>query len=303
MPEQTTGLGSGDRIQKDNDPCPLPASLKTLYTGYIDEAGWAPPTQKPLEVAVADFRILTSSESADAWTFRNLTLTFNQLCAVSSNLEGLPLSILIDTAGTPESAAQLNALQYEELFAPLQIKAVEMRAASLDTINTALRYIPGDVETFFEVPMDRRVISTLQATERQFGLKARTAGTEGTPAVDLAAFLAWRGPKKVTSGIHCPFTGVNPKSGRHEYGNINVSVAAVAGSLGYPWIDIAQVLREEDPAHFAFSEQGLSFHGDSMFEAATLDQIFAVRHNGLRAIGTCNATTIAKGLKQVRVER
>lgn len=303
MTEQTLGIRTGDRIQKDHDPHPLPASLQILYGGYIDEAGWAPPTEKPLEVAVADFRRLTSDDSADAWAFRNLTLTYNQLCAKSSDLEGLPLSILIDNADGPESVTQLHVLQHHELISPLRIQAVEMKADSLEAINNILRYVPEDVDVFFEVPMDPHLLSALQIIDRQVGIKTRTAGTELTPARGLAAFLQWRGPKKVTSGIHHPFTGVNPKSGRHEYGNVNVSVAGVAANIGYPGIDIEQVLREEDPAHFLFSDQGLSFLGDSMFEQASLDQIAAARREGLRAIGTCNATTIANGLKQVQIAR
>jgi len=301
--EQGSGAGAGDRILKDTDPRPFPASLKILYGGYIDEAGWAPPTEKPLDVAIADFRRLTASDSADAWVFRNLTLTFNQLCAKSSVLQDLPLSILIADAEAPEVAAQLHVLQNHELFSPLRIQAVEMKAGSLDAINKILRYIPEDVEAFFEVPMNQDIIAALQVTDRQFGLKARTAGTEVTRPWDLATFLAWRGPKKVTSGIHYPFTGVNPTSGRHEYGNVNVSYAAVAAYLGYSILDVEQVLREEDPARFPFSEHGLRFHGDSMFEQASLDQIAAARQEGLRAIGTCNATTIARGLSQVQVLR
>ncbi len=297
MAEVIPQPGGRDGGPKDHDPQPLPESLRVLYGEIADYAGWAEPSSNPLEVAVANFRHYRESGSNAQWALRNLVLRFDHLSQLDpSTLEGLPLSIVLTDADSGSSFATLEVLA-DAAEHGLNIRTVEMGADSPQAIFQALEHVPTGIFPYFEVPADRSFLSEIQPHPSRFGLKARIAGTDQTPVQGLAAFLAWPGPKKVTQSLHYPITGLNPDSGQHDYGNVNVAVATVAARMQNLWyLDIEQILREEDPAMFEFSDQGVVFHGDSMFQGATIEEIQAAREQSLHAIGTCNAQRIVGGL-------
>lgn len=301
MSEHAPKTGHNDGGPKDFDPIPLPASLRHLYAHSTDYAGWAPPSANTLEVALANFRQYSQSESPAHWILRNFTLTYAHLESLDpSTLHGLPLSVIVADADTDHSVAQLNRLVDDPQFRGIHLAAIEMRAASMEEIRRTLDHVPQGATPLFEVPLDPHIISEVAIESKPFGIKARTEGTQNTSAEALAAFLSWQGQKKVTSGIHFPFTGINPISGRHDYGNVNVSLAAVAAYTGAEAQHVMEILLNEDPAAFVFGDQEIRV-GES--DVLTLKHIIAARNESLQSIGTCNALRILQELNGVYTER
>lgn len=292
------GNHSSDVVPKDTDPHPLPLSLRTLYRHYIDYAGWAPPSKNPLDLAVSNFKEYVGEGSPTAWAMRSLVLTDTHLDQLEPEvLAGLPLNIVLtatDLRAAQATIKNLVALSEQGLY----IKSIDVKIQGAHEIDAFLGELPPHILPFFEIPLSQTLIAQVAPEPTKFGLKGRLSGTIKAPPSAVAAFLAWEGPKKATSGIHYPFTGINPNSGRHDYGNANVSVAAVAARMnGISLSDIESILKEENPQKFLFSDQGIYFYGDSMFEHASLEDIEEMRANSLHSIGTCSALRIMQGVQ------
>lgn len=287
-----------DAVPKDTDPRPLPQSLRKLYSNYIAYAGWAPPSKNPLDVTVSNFKEYVGEGSPTAWAMQSLVLKDTHLDQLNPvDLVGLPISIVLtgrDIRSAQHTIERLAALNEQGL----SVKSIEAKVQSLEEMEVVMGQLPIEIYPYFEIQTSRVLIAQIEPEPAKFGLKARLTGTENVSPADVAAFLVWKGRKKVTSGIHYPFTGINPDSGRHDYGNVNVSVAAVAAYMDGFWLsDIECILREENPENFSFSDIGIHFYGDTLFKNAALEDIEKTRAHSIHSIGTCSALRIISGLE------
>ncbi len=164
-----------------------------------------------------------------------------------------------------------------------------------------------EADLFFEIPLDENLRQTLPmvtgamaafnrsrpaASPGGVGLKLRTGGTEPTAfpsAEDVALVIASCRqsdvPFKATAGLHHPFRTFDDALGTHMHGFLNFFCAsALASAHDLDEDGIAAVLREEDPAHFRFSSEGLEWQQLSVPN----QQIEHVRSNGALSFGSCS---------------
>ncbi len=125
-------------------------------------------------------------------------------------------------------------------------------------------------QAFWELSPGRGLRGAVAAVrEAEAGAKIRCGGVtaDAFPPVEaVAAFVAACRdagvPFKATAGLHHPIRHVEPKSGFHMHGFLNLLAAAVlAHADGLAEDELAAILAEEDPAAFAVGAGGLEVHG------------------------------------------
>ena len=107
--------------------------------------------------------------------------------------------------------------------------------------------------------------STPTIRSHSAGLKLRTGGLEASafPPVEQIAFVLHvcrdaGVPLKFTAGLHHPIRHFDAAVQTHMHGFINVFTAGVlAHARGLGEADLRAVLADEDPAAFAFTDDGL----------------------------------------------
>lgn len=164
-----------------------------------------------------------------------------------------------------------------------------------------------EADLFFEIPLDENLRQTLPmvtgamaafnrkrsaASPGAVGLKLRTGGMEATAfpsAEDVALVIASCRqsdvPFKATAGLHHPFRRFDDALGTHMHGFLNFFCAsALASARELDEAGIAAILRDDDPAHFRFSSEGLEWQQLSVPN----QQIEHVRSNGALSFGSCS---------------
>jgi hypothetical protein len=99
---------------------------------------------------------------------------------------------------------------------------------------------------------------------------------------------------KATQGLHQPFHHFDDAIGTPAHGFVNLMAAgALARAHDLPAERVATILADEEPAHFVFSEEGLSWQGLSL----TLQEIAAGRRDGVASFGSCSFDEPLEGLR------
>lgn len=217
--------------------------------------------------------------------------------------EPWPLTVLCDGAASAdpergfvkdlERIAAFNIRHAHEENGLAVIDTIEVKPPTPDFIDSIIDEIPDDIFPFFEIPSDgdaRGFIAALPG--HAAGAKIRTGGL--TPdafptAQRIALFIdACRladVPFKATAGLHHPICGAfpltyekNAPQGR-MFGFLNVFIAAVLSYARRAEIDtLVACLSESNPAAFAITEEGLSWHNTTfeIAEVARVREAFAV---------------------------
>jgi hypothetical protein len=124
------------------------------------------------------------------------------------------------------------------------------------------------------------------------GFKLRCGGLEASafPAVEsvASAIGACREasvPLKFTAGLHHPIRRFDASVGTHMHGFINVFVAGVlAHALRLDEDELRPILADEDPSHFTFTDDGLSWKD----HRAVTGQIAGARRDLVTSFGSCS---------------
>jgi hypothetical protein len=215
-------------------------SIRSLLTNLIDYAGLFPPAKLDMAETVRNYAEYLASD--DSWMLGRLIVPVSRLDEFEETAlaalrqsaidETTPwrISALASTAGTTELQADLVRIagfnhKHEDDEAGLAvIDIVEMKADSVQEIETAIDQITGDLFPFFEINISedpRKLITAM--TDGDCGAKVRTGGTtaEAYPsAADLARFIhacaAANVPFKATAGMHHPLYHPLPGGGVGE---------------------------------------------------------------------------------------
>jgi hypothetical protein len=103
---------------------------------------------------------------------------------------------------------------------------------------------------------------------------------------------------KATQGLHQPFHHFHDALGTPAHGFVNLMTAgALARAHDLPAERVAAILADEEPAHFVFSEEGLSWQGLSL----TVAEIAAGRRYGVASFGSCSFDEPLEGLRSAGV--
>jgi hypothetical protein len=165
------------------------------------------------------------------------------------------------------------------------------------------------VATFFEVAAgadwDSRIIPVVNCAARWHpnGLKVRCGGLDASavpPAEQLAfAIRACRNrgvPMKLTAGLHHPFRHFDAGL-RAARGFVNVFGAAVLDhGPGLTEDQLREVIEDEDPAHFRFTDNG--FRWKDRF--ATVEEIARARGWLITSFGSCSFDEPRDDLRALR---
>jgi hypothetical protein len=146
-------------------------------------------------------------------------------------------------------------------------------------------------------------VSEHSGAETAAGVKIRTGGltAQTFPSVgQVAAFVTAARDTgvffKATAGLHHPLRRHDEEIGASMHGFLNVFGGAVlAHTLDLDRNDLRAVLEDEDPDHFEFDEDGLSWNG----ERIGIAEIEAARASFAVSFGSCSFTEPVEDLESL----
>ncbi|HET9740195.1 MAG TPA: hypothetical protein VFP78_18925 [Solirubrobacteraceae bacterium] len=247
-----------------------------LFGRLIDHAALFPPASLDMPEALeADRRARATPE---AWMLDRFIVPASRLGELPAQTP--PLSVVLDRGeGDLDAIAQYDVRLLEGRIDPEWIPETQ-----------ALVDARLGVPAFWELAPGRALAGEVAAVrEAGAGAKIRCGGVtaDAFPPVEaVAAFvLACRDAGvrfKATAGLHHPIRHVDPATGFHMHGFLNLLAAAVFAHMGED--DLVPLLAEEDAAAFAVDAGGLEVHGRRADAAA----IEAARAELFVAYGSCS---------------
>lgn len=269
-------------------------SIRTLLANIVDYAGLFPPATLAMPAAVETFARARAGEHAwmlgrfvcPAERLEELSAAASALMpgtyATSGYREradsGEPwgVGVLVDASSPARLEADLARMEafnrrHSSEDAGLALAdVVEVRVNDVRQIDAVIDALPEEVFPFFEFPVTtdcRGFVAALAGNTA--GAKIRTGGVVGNafPTADevsefVHACAAADVPFKATAGLHHPVRGNHPltyepgSASCVMHGFLNLFVAAVLAQSIRPDQNLTrQILAEEDPAEFRFSEE------------------------------------------------
>ena len=302
------------------------ASLRALLTGAIDYAGLFPPANLPLEQALKYHAEYV--RHPDVWMLGAFILPVAEFDAAARSLsdfdEQHPLRISALGPKTENSEVFLESLSAmmsaidlvsSRFAAQTVIEQLEMpMPADLDedglqAVRTALA--GRGLKTFWEAPAKNagRAIEFIAANnrahpQRNLGFKLRTGGVTADAfpsSLMIAAALHAAGrnevPIKFTAGLHHPVRLFHESVQTKMHGFLNVLGAGVL-ALAHRWPEeqIAEMLEDEDPVSFSFSDDSFAWR-DWKISTAEI-----VKHRRLvTSLGSCSFDEPREDLRALKL--
>jgi hypothetical protein len=177
------------------------------------------------------------------------------------------------------------------------------------------------VQVYYEAPLDEdwadawpRVMETIALHNKEVknphaylgsAFKLRCGGVEAqqypTPE-QVASAIAWcrdAGVKmKATAGLHHPLRHYNEEAGVTMHGFINVFGAGMlARYRNFSKEALQEVIADENPAHFVFSESGLDWCGHQV----SIENIMTAREEYITSFGCCSFDDPREDLAALRL--
>ena len=180
----------------------------------------------------------------------------------------------------------------------VSIDVAELKASTPAEIGSQREGIPRSFTAYFEIPTKGDVSPMVKSLARAGSrAKIRTGGVTPEafpPAEEIIDFITTcrreRVPFKATAGLHHPIRGnyrltYEPHSPTGKmYGFLNVFLAATLVYAGETEETALEVLEEEDPLGFSFSDDAIVWR-DKRVDA---EQIQASRANFTISFGSCS---------------
>lgn len=293
---------------------PPAAALRALLSAAVDYAGLFPPARLLLEPALRNYAHYLRSD--DRWLLGAFVLPVEQFGEAERCLDlfdtANPLRVSALGKRTTDRAEFVAALrdhlqQIDDWCAAHSRKIDcaqfemplpgEVDAALLDEMRELMR--GRKMQAFWEAPGDRAstVLELLAAHNRAdagavpFGFKLRTGGVTAdafpdtaTVARCLVSAAKTRVPTKFTAGLHHPVRQFHESVQTKMHGFLNVLGAGIfAAECGWDEAQVEQMLNEENPAAFSFTDHGMKWREHSV----TPDRIAACRH-AAGSFGSCS---------------
>ena len=297
---------------------------RAALRGLVDSAGLFPPAELSMAEAVAEYR--EARTSSEAWMVERF------ICPASRLEELFGVMTETMTAGekpwslaVPASSDWLDSLAADSGAVRTFTHSVGS-AASVDLVEIKVpapigadpeRFLAEAAQVlqafqamvFFELPWettpDRSMDSLDRLREesgRALGVKLRCGGLSAdlfpSPG-DVARFIeaaATRAlPLKATAGLHHALRHLDPETGFHHHGFVNVLAAAALAQRGET--DLVAVLADEDPASFTLTKAGLAWR-DFRVAATELEEI---RRNLFVSYGSCSFAEPVEDLEKLGI--
>lgn len=307
-------------------------ALNTFLHGLVDYAGLFPPSQLPMDKAVAEFARLRKGSHAsglarfivplsrlDEWSEAARPYLLNG-CVPCDKAAPTPwgLSVLLDgplDAGLAQierfnQAHEAGDGHTHKHAHSAVIDTIEVKIQTPEIIEVAQEKLPEDLFPFFECPADgdfRSFATALAGTG--FGAKLRTGGVtpEMFPSCEriadfLITFNAAEVPIKCTAGLHHPVRSVQkltykPDSATHTmHGFLNVFFAAAfVRAINADRDTVIKVLNETSASAFKFDEGSIAWRDLRL----TTHQLEEVREDFAICFGSCSYDEPIEDMKKL----
>lgn len=288
---------------------------RILLEGLVDYAGLFAPAALAMPNAVRNYAHYRAAGSG--WILGRFICPAQSLELFSEKAEPLlprdagAIPWRLSVTGSPDLASDLAEIAafnerhrvcFDECGA--KVDAYEITATSIDDVERIAGAMPGDVQTYFEVPLDGDVETFIAAIARVGKrAKVRMGGTTANmmPSPQsvvrfFSACFAHGVTAKATAGLHHPLRGTYRLTDEPEaatgrmYGFLNVALAVAHISSGGREAEAMQLLEESDAERIVFSELHIAWHGPDRTLTFTRDVLQHMRQRGLVSVGSCSFT-------------
>ena len=212
------------------------SGLKVLMAGSIDYAGLFPPAALEMPEAIRNYAAYL--ESGDAWALGRFVVPVARLHEVAD--QAWPLSLVA---------------RFDETVPAEVAEVVEIKAASLQQLESAAAQLPDGMRAYFESPVE--LVGAIARLGH--GAKIRMGGESVPDSTAVARFISvCVGAQirfKATAGLHHAIRS------SEMHGFLNVMMASCLAWDGASEHMICDVLEERDPRAFQFDGSGAEWNG------------------------------------------
>ena len=257
-------------------------AVELLMRGLVDYAGLFPPASEDMRTAVENYAAHRAGPDRSALgrfivplaRLEEFEVAARDVIRRGDASEPWRLSVLVGT-DTPAAAEQMLKFNCHHWSGSEDghavIDSVELKASSVESIETQHRNLPSFFQRYFEVPLDGSMDALIAAIARVGArAKIRTGGTTPdafpTSRQILSFMTACKREKvafKATAGLHHPIRGsyrltYEPGSDAGTmYGFLNLFVAAALLQQGDSETTVLEALEEAEPGAFQFSDDAI----------------------------------------------
>lgn len=286
-----------------------------LLRHIVDYAGLYPPSQLPMEEAVANYAQYRTGPDQDMLGPFVVGVDRVEEMLAAAEDQGLsfrpawPVSLLM-VGDRGEAAARLRELTDDE--ARLEVVALEARASSPSEIAALRESFGEEVPLYVEVPWSEEPRPWVeQAAHHRARGKIRCGGIEASmiPPVEavgrfLRACIDAELAFKATAGLHHPVRAEHPLTYEKDppratmHGYLNVFISALlyrCGEIEAPVVD--EVLADEDPASFILEPDAVGWR-DQRVDAAGVARL---RPHFATGFGSCSFREPVDDLKKLEM--
>jgi len=258
--------------------------VHTLLRQSIDYAGLFPPAGLGMSAAVDNY--LRYRADPEAWALGRFIVPATRLVEFEEAAgDGSPgragrqpwqLSALVgpDLVGDLDQIAAFQR-RYADTAPGKTVDTIEAKADGVSAIEETMRSVPGRLQVYFELPIERDPIDLIAAVARVGArAKVRTGGVtpQAFPStVSLARFIhacvRAKVPFKATAGLHHALRSeyrltYEEDSGTSVmFGFLNLFLATALARNGMAECDTCRILEESSPAAFRVDDDAISWRG------------------------------------------
>jgi hypothetical protein len=285
-------------------------AIRALLSESIDYAGLFPPASLDMATAVENYAGYRREPAA--WALGRFVVPVRRLHefeaaaarSVPENPTGQPWRLALlagpNLPGDLETAAEFNRHHSRPGAPALLADTIEVKASSVGDIEEIMHRIPGTLQAYVEIPIDRDPRDLLAVVRRLGGrAKVRTGGVtrDAFPTTDhlirfLRRCIEAGLPFKATAGLHHPLraeyrlTYAPDSPAGVMFGFLNLFLATAFLRAGMEEADAARLLEEGSPEAFQIDDAGIAWTGHRL----DLDALRDARRFGVVSFGSCSFT-------------
>jgi hypothetical protein len=260
-------------------------SLHILLHSLIDYAGLFPPAGLKMADAVANYR--TYKNGSNAWALGRFIVPAARLEEFESHFvpdrEIWHMSALLGQNPT-EDLALVGEFNTRHRHSAL-VDTLEAKVSNVAAIQELKSQVPESMLIYFEIPAAGDPAELIAAIGAAHGrAKVRTGGltpemfpSENHVLCFLSGCISANVAFKATAGLHHPVRCVKPLTYEKDaprgamHGFLNVFLAAAFLLDGLPESELEKLLLDDDPSHFDFTEDAITWRGHRLTQARLLE--------------------------------
>ncbi len=282
--------------------------VHTLLRQSIDYAGLFPPAGLGMSAAIDEY--LRYQAGPEAWALGRFIVPASRLAEFEEAAGGgsseragrqpWQLSALVGTelAGDLDQIAGFQR-RHADSAPGMTVDTIEAKADAVSAIEETMRSVPGRLQVYFELPIERDPIDLITTVARVGArAKVRTGGVtpQAFPStVSLARFIhacvRAKVPFKATAGLHHALRAEYRLTYEEDsdtgvmFGFLNLFLATALAGNGMAERDTHRILEESSPAAFRVDDAAISWR-DRRFDRDTLGRA----RESMISFGSCSFT-------------